>query len=222
MQVFDPNNPYLHADEQYATQMRNVSWLLGLPFEIFVRIDSDLPMNEQKDDLMKDSLMRDMFYGSVHVEIALELLSRFEPGLTHCISEVDRRVAAGEVDLLSSPGTKRAARPKTKAAPRPTAAAAAKKTVSKKRSAPASPPSRPRQQRRPQARSPSGASTDLQVTKEVARIMTRHCAAIGWWHCRQRSLATVTTYVCLSCCFPALPDWGRATPPACFRVVCNT
>lgn len=181
LQVFDPNNPYLHADEQYAIQMKNLSWLLGLPFEIFVRIDSKLPMNEQKDDLMKDSLMRDMFYGSVHVEIALELLSRFEPGLTHCISEVDRRVAAGEADILSSPGNKRTTRPKANNAPQPKAAAAARKTVNKKRPAPASPPSRPRQQRRPQASSPSVASAaaaDLQVRQSLAGRMPGLCAAI--------------------------------------------
>lgn len=62
-QVFDPNNPYL-ADDTYSKQMKNLHWLLGAPHEIFLRIDGKMLMNDQKDDIMRDTLVRDMFYGS--------------------------------------------------------------------------------------------------------------------------------------------------------------
>ncbi|KAL3142162.1 hypothetical protein ABBQ38_002520 [Trebouxia sp. C0009 RCD-2024] len=63
MKVFDPNNPYL-ADDTYSKQMKNLHWLLGAPHEIFLRIDGKMLMNDQKDDIMRDTLVRDMFYGS--------------------------------------------------------------------------------------------------------------------------------------------------------------
>lgn len=193
LQVFDPNNPYLRADEQYASQMKNLSWLLGTPLEIFVRIDGRLQINEQKDDLMKDSIMQAMFYGSVHVEIALDLLSRFEPGLTECISRVDMRVAAGEVDLQSKTGNKRAAKAKTNNVSPPKAAAAPKKAANKKRPAPASPHARPRQQRKPQASSPSVASANLQVNHYSRECCVLLCLLVNAYSllqdCLQHSAA---------------------------------
>lgn len=55
-QVFDPHNPYL-ADDTYSKQMKNFHWLLGAPHEIFLRIDGKMLMNDQKDDIMRDTLV---------------------------------------------------------------------------------------------------------------------------------------------------------------------
>ena len=81
MQVFDSKNPYLKQSEEYQKQMKNLKWLLGLPFEITVRIDTEyLHFNDAKDDLKDDALKRDAFFASVHAVIALDVCQRMKKG----------------------------------------------------------------------------------------------------------------------------------------------
>ena len=84
MQVFDSNNPYLQKSDEYQKQMKNLKYLLGLPFEITVKIDTDyLEFNDAKDDLKDDALKRDAFLASVHTVVALDVLKRMLPGVLH-------------------------------------------------------------------------------------------------------------------------------------------
>ena len=51
--------------------MKNLKWLLGLPFEITVKIDTEyLQFNDAKDDLKDDALKRDAFFANVHTAVA--------------------------------------------------------------------------------------------------------------------------------------------------------
>ena len=153
VQIFDP---YL-TEDTYKNQMKNLHWLLGLPFEVFVRLDEQVLLNELKDDVMKDSLQRDMFYGSVHVEGCLDLIKSFEPGLNRLISIVDGRAAAKKAAVTRHPAPKpKAQNPlKKRKAPAPAPAPA---------SAPAPAPAKqPKRLRRPTASSPSVASAPDQV-----------------------------------------------------------
>lgn len=82
LQVFDNRNPYLQKSDEYQKQMKNLKWLLGLPFEITARIDKDyLQFNDAKDDLRDDALKRDAFFASVHTAVALDVLQRMLPGM---------------------------------------------------------------------------------------------------------------------------------------------
>ena len=84
VQVFDSTNPYLKRSEEYQKQMKNLKWLLGLPFEITVKIDTEyLHFNDAKDDLKDDALKRDAFFASVHTVVALNVLERMRKG-TQC------------------------------------------------------------------------------------------------------------------------------------------
>lgn len=74
-------NPYLHIDE-YVKQLKNLKWLLGLPFEVYARVDtSSMEFNDAKDDLKDDALKRDSFFANVHAAIALDVLKRMLPGM---------------------------------------------------------------------------------------------------------------------------------------------
>lgn len=81
VQVFDSKNPYLKKSDEYQKQMKNLKWLLGLPFEITVQIDTEhLHFNDAKDDLKDDALKRDAFFASVHTVVALDVCRRMEKG----------------------------------------------------------------------------------------------------------------------------------------------
>ncbi len=67
--------------------MKNLKWLLGLPFEITARIDKEyLQFNDAKDDLKDDALKRDAFFASVHTAVALDVLQRMLPGDTPLVA----------------------------------------------------------------------------------------------------------------------------------------
>ncbi|KAL0050238.1 hypothetical protein WJX82_007023 [Trebouxia sp. C0006] len=88
--VFDNKNPYLEKSEDYQKQMKNLKWLLGLPFEITARIDKEyLQFNDAKDDLKDDALKRDAFFASVHTAVALDVLQRMLPGFKRLMIEAD-------------------------------------------------------------------------------------------------------------------------------------
>lgn len=187
-QVFNSENPYF-ADSSYSTQMKNLHWLLGVPHEVFVRIDNKMLLNELKDDLMKDALVRDMFYGSVHIEIALDLLQRFEPGLKHCMMEADKRKAAEQQEVAdkrkaankstqrntAGPKTPKQT-PKQKVAPKPRAPTARKPVANKKRTAPEHAPAGP--SRRPRLNSPCEVSSPPQVRSSLWQIV--HSTTVPW------------------------------------------
>lgn len=81
VQVFDSKNPYLKKSDEYQKQMKNLKWLLGLPFEITVQIDTEhLQFNDAKDDLKDDALKRDAFFASVHTVVALDVCQRMAKG----------------------------------------------------------------------------------------------------------------------------------------------
>ena len=64
--------------------MKNLKWLLGLPFEITARIDTNyLQFNDAKDDLRDDALKRDAFFAGVHTAVALDVMKRMLPGVVH-------------------------------------------------------------------------------------------------------------------------------------------
>ena len=93
LQVFDNKNPYLQKSEDYQKQMKNLKWLLGLPFEITARIDTEyLQFNDGKDDLRDDALKRDAFFASVHTAVALDVLKRMLPGRTQKLTQADPAV----------------------------------------------------------------------------------------------------------------------------------
>lgn len=80
LQVFDDSNPYLH-NQAYARQLQNLRWLLGSPFEVTVKIDTQhLQLNTRGDDLQDDAAERDVFFAAVHAAIAIDVLKRFVPG----------------------------------------------------------------------------------------------------------------------------------------------
>ena len=176
-QVFDSENPYF-TDPSYSAQMKNLHWQLGVPHEVFVRIDNKMLLNELKDDLMKDALVRDMFYGSVHIEIALDLLQRFEPGLEHCKVEADQREAARQVKAAEVRADKQKAADKSRqrsragpktpqqtstqtAAPKLRTPSVRKPVPNTKRTAPE--PAQPGPSRRARLSSPSPVSISHQV-----------------------------------------------------------
>ena len=79
-QIFDSKNPYVRIEE-YKKQLKNLKWLLGVPFEVYVKVDTlELDFNDAKDDLKDDALRRDSFFASVHAAIALDVLKRMLPG----------------------------------------------------------------------------------------------------------------------------------------------
>ena len=79
-QIFDAKNPHLKIEE-YVKQLKNLKWLLGLPFEIYAKVDTDsLQFNDAKDDLKDDALKRDSFFANVHATIALDVLKRMLTG----------------------------------------------------------------------------------------------------------------------------------------------
>lgn len=81
LQIFDAKNPHLKIEE-YVKQLKNLKWLLGLPFEIYAKVDTDaLEFNDAKDDLKDDALKRDSFFANVHATIALDVLKRMLPGM---------------------------------------------------------------------------------------------------------------------------------------------
>ena len=62
--------------------MKNLKWLLGLPFEITVKIDTEyLQFNDAKDDLKDDALKRDAFFANVHTAVALDVCHRMRQGM---------------------------------------------------------------------------------------------------------------------------------------------
>ncbi|KAL0027478.1 hypothetical protein WJX77_004246 [Trebouxia sp. C0004] len=88
--VFDNKNPYLQKSDEYQKQMKNLKWLLGLPFEITARIDKEyLQFNDAKDDLKDDALKRDSFFASVHTAVALDVLQRMLPGFKRLMLDAD-------------------------------------------------------------------------------------------------------------------------------------
>lgn len=89
--VFDNKNPYLERSDDYQKQMKNLKWLLGLPFEITARIDKEyLQFNDAKDDLKDDALKRDAFFASVHSAVALDVLRRMLPGFDRLMIDADK------------------------------------------------------------------------------------------------------------------------------------
>ena len=80
--MFDTKNPYLKRSDEYQKQMKNLKWLLGLPFEITVKIDTEyLQFNDAKDDLKDDALKRDAFFANVHTAVALDVCKRMCKGM---------------------------------------------------------------------------------------------------------------------------------------------
>ena len=91
----DRENPYLARNIEYRKQMKNLQWLLGNPFEVFVSLDTGYThFNEKKNDIVDDALLRDIFYGSVHIAVAFDVLKRFEEGLTSIVARFDAQDAA--------------------------------------------------------------------------------------------------------------------------------
>ena len=87
MKVFDSKNIYLQKSDEFQKQMKNLKWLLGLPFEITARVDTEyLQFNDGKDDLRDDALKRDAFFASMHTAVALDVMKRMLPG-TSCDDE---------------------------------------------------------------------------------------------------------------------------------------
>jgi len=81
LQVFDDSNPYLQYGA-YDRQLQNLRWLLGLPFEVTVRIDTKrLQLNTQENDLQDVAAERDVFFATVHASIAIDVLRRMLPGI---------------------------------------------------------------------------------------------------------------------------------------------
>ncbi len=81
LQIFDDSNPYLQY-EAYERQLQNVRWLLGLPFEVTVRMDAEgLQLNTQGDDLPNVAAERNVFFATVHASIAVDVLRRMLPGV---------------------------------------------------------------------------------------------------------------------------------------------
>lgn len=91
--MFDSKNRHLDIDE-YVKQLKNLKWLLGCPFEIYVKVDTDaLEFNDAKDDLKDDALKRDSFFANVHATIALDVLKRMLPGVTqYCADSTSQHV----------------------------------------------------------------------------------------------------------------------------------
>ena len=87
MQVYDSSNHDARS-KKLKDFLNNLNWLLGLPFEIFVRIDQEyLPLNDKKNDLVTDASTRGNFYSAVHSAVALDVMRRMEPGLKRLIAE---------------------------------------------------------------------------------------------------------------------------------------
>lgn len=184
MQIFDSTNAYVTADKVYGKMMKNLLYLLGAPFEIFVRIDSKMPVNPAKDDIAKDTIMHAMFYGSIHIEIALDLLKRLGPALKARIAEIDKPSAASnstardtaadkgkgaQRDAAEQPAQAQTVKAKQKGGAKQNARAKqpaqtkAKERVNKKRPAPETKARRPNTRSRPNASSPSVASMPVRV-----------------------------------------------------------
>ena len=164
---------------------------------MFIRIDDKMLMNEQKDDLMRDTLVRDMFYGSVHIELCLDLLHRFKPGLDDRIAEVDKQKAAGSTAQRKAVSPKT---PKQKAGGAKPKESARKPAANKKRTAdaPAGPP-KVKRCRRPSAPS-SGSAPAQQVS------CSRHFDCIS-------SVPTVPDQVKISQhLHPCISHWHIAAP----------
>lgn len=80
--------------------MKNLKWLLGLPFEITVRIDTEyLQFNDAKDDLKDDALKRDAFFANVHTAVALDVCHRMRNGM--CFSSITVESRTGKVVMVA-------------------------------------------------------------------------------------------------------------------------
>ncbi|KAL3135852.1 hypothetical protein ABBQ32_007409 [Trebouxia sp. C0010 RCD-2024] len=100
LRIFDPKNPYLQRSDEYQKQMKNLKWLLGLPFEITVRIDTEyLQFNDAKDDLKDDALKRDAFFANVHTAVALDVCHRMRNGM--CFSSITVESRTGKVVMVA-------------------------------------------------------------------------------------------------------------------------
>lgn len=95
LQVFDDDNSYVARSSILQKQMKNLQWLLGNPFEVFVNLDTkETQFNEKKNDIVDDALLRDIFYGSIHTAVAFDVLKRFEKGLNSIVASLDTEEAA--------------------------------------------------------------------------------------------------------------------------------
>lgn len=153
LQVFDRENPYLDRNIEYRKQMKNLQWLLGNPFEVFVSLDTGYTQfNEKKNDIVDDALLRDIFYGSVQIAVAFDVLKRFENGLKTIAATLDAQDAA-----------------------RATAAAAKKTRVQPARQGPAPRPTSPA----PAGSTPKAARKVTSPSKAAARGTKRARSAAG-------------------------------------------
>lgn len=188
LQVFDRENPYLDRSNEYRKQMKNLQWLLGNPFEVFVSLDTGYTQfNEKKNDIVDDALLRDIFYGSVHIAVAFDVLKRFEKGLISIVATLD---AQDETRAAAAAAKKTRVQPARQVpAPRPTSPTprspkAARKVASPNKAAlrgtkraSTAAASRPvlRQKRTPVAGSPSARSANpLNCLAEVAGQKADH------------------------------------------------
>lgn len=169
LQIYSEDNQYLSKDREYQRQMKNLQWFLGNPFLVLVSIDTEkTQVNDTKDDIIDDALLRDIFYGSIQVEIGLHVLKRFEKGLASirkAVDEADANAAAQNAEAAAAAKRRRTEAPRQEL-PKPPKKPPAKKTnkaakpvASKPRAADARQPSK--QQRRPLPRSPSVGSIVL-------------------------------------------------------------
>ncbi|KAL0022094.1 hypothetical protein WJX79_007477 [Trebouxia sp. C0005] len=116
--IFDNKNPYLEKSDEYQKQMKNLKWLLGLPFEITARIDKEyLQFNDAKDDLKDDALKRDAFFASVHTAVALDVLQRMLPGFKRLMIDADAAKPDKQVKMEAPITADKAPAGKAKAGP---------------------------------------------------------------------------------------------------------
>ncbi|KAL3161194.1 hypothetical protein ABBQ38_009562 [Trebouxia sp. C0009 RCD-2024] len=109
--------------------MKNLKWLLGLPFEITVRIDTEyLQFNDAKDDLKDDALKRDAFLANVHTAVALDVCNRMRKGFERLSQDIDQQKpdTQAKISTLFKPGKDTGASPSTPAK-RPAASRVTKK-----------------------------------------------------------------------------------------------
>ena len=164
---------------------------------MFIRIDGKMLMNEQKDDLMRDTLVRDVFYGGAHIELCLDLLHRFKPGLDYRMAEFDKQKAAGSTAQRKAVSPKS---PKKKAGGAKPKGSARKPVANKKRTADA-PAGPAKVKRRPRPSTPS-------LTRAPAQQVwcSRHLVCIS-------SVPTVPDQVKISQHqHPCISHWHIAAP----------
>lgn len=127
--------------------LNSLKWLLGLPFEIFVRVDQDyLAFNDKKNDITEDATARAKLYSAVHSAVALDVMKRMEPGLKGLIAQIQKapastpapgkgkgRQAGPSSPVPPTPAQKPAAQRNFKARKRPATQTAAVRKKSKNR-----------------------------------------------------------------------------------------